>query len=63
MTIEGDFMATIQGQAIPPHTVSVDKSDEHVLRIDIEAAWKDMGLKSGWSNEVEVKVYYAIDRE
>ncbi|KAK9425724.1 putative Raffinose synthase Sip1 [Seiridium unicorne] len=61
MTIEGDFMVTIQGQPIPPHTVSIDKADEHVLRIDVEAAWKEMGLKAGWSNEVEVKVYFTID--
>lgn len=62
MTIEDDFMVTIYGQAIPPHTVSVNVADKHVLQIDIEKAWKEMDLKSGWSNEVEVKVYYAIDR-
>lgn len=61
MTIEGDFLASIQGQVIPPHTVSVDKADEHVLRIDVEAAWKEMQLDAGWSNEVEVKVYFTID--
>lgn len=61
LTIEGDFMVTIQGQAVPPHTVSIDKADEHVARIDIETAWKELGLKAGWSNEVEVKVYFAID--
>ncbi|ETS81264.1 hypothetical protein PFICI_06266 [Pestalotiopsis fici W106-1] len=61
LTIEGDFMVTIQGQAVPPHTVSVDKVDQHVVRIDIETAWKEMDLKAGWSNEVEVKVYFAID--
>lgn len=54
-------MVTIQGQAVPPHTVSIDKADEHVVRIDIETAWKELGLKAGWSNEVEVKVYFAID--
>jgi hypothetical protein len=61
LTIEGDFMVTIQGQAVPPHTVSIDKADEHVVRIDIETAWNELGLKAGWSNEVEVKVYFAID--
>jgi hypothetical protein len=61
MTIEGDFMATIQGQAIPPETVSVSEADKHVLQVDLEVAWKKMGLKAGWSNEVEVKVYFAID--
>lgn len=61
LTIDGDFMVTIQGQAIPPHTVSVDESDPRVFLIDVEAAWKELGLKAGWSNEVEVKVYFAID--
>lgn len=61
LTIDGDFMVSIQGQAIPPDTVSIDESDPHVFLIDVEAAWKELGLKAGWSNEVEVKVYFAID--
>jgi len=60
LSIEGDFMATIQGQVIPPHTVSVDKVDDRILRVDVEAAWNEMGLKSGWSNEVEVKIYFPL---
>ncbi|KAK1757368.1 raffinose synthase Sip1 [Echria macrotheca] len=60
LSIEQDFMATIQGQPLPPHTVSVDDIDRHVLRIDVEAAWKEMGLHSGWANEVEVKVYFPL---
>jgi hypothetical protein len=51
-------MVTIQGQPIPPHTVSVNKQDKHVLDVDIETAWNELGLKSGWANEVEVKVYF-----
>jgi hypothetical protein len=39
------------------HTVSVSKVDEHVLQIDTEKAWKELGLESRWSNEVEVKIY------
>jgi hypothetical protein len=31
--------------------------DQHVLEIDVAAAWKEMDLEPGWSNEVEVKVY------
>lgn len=57
MTIDGDFMITIQNQPIPRETVSVSKDDEHVLEIDVERAWEEMELQSGWSNEVEVKVY------
>lgn len=54
-------MATIQGQPIPPHTVIVSKTSSHVLEIDIETAWKEMGLDAGWSNEVEVKVYFTLE--
>jgi hypothetical protein len=54
-------MATIQGQPIPPHTVTVNKADEHVLEIDIESAWKEMDLHAGWSNEVEIKVYFSVE--
>jgi hypothetical protein len=58
MSIERDFMVTIQSQPVPPHTVTIDKRDAHVLAVDIETAWKEMGLSSGWSNEVEVKIYF-----
>jgi hypothetical protein len=50
-------MITILNKVIPLHTVSVSKSDPKVLEIDVEAAWKEMNLDSGWSNEVEVKIY------
>lgn len=56
-------MVTIQGQPIPPHTVAVNRNDEHVLDVDIEAAWNEMGLKSGWANEVQVKVYFALEKK
>lgn len=55
-------MITIQGEPIPVHTVSVDEGDEHVLNVDIETAWKEMGLQSGWSNEVQVKIYFPLER-
>ncbi|KAK8851880.1 raffinose synthase Sip1 [Apiospora arundinis] len=61
MTIEGDFLATIQGEVIPPHTVSISKADAHVLQIDVEAAWNEMKLDVGWGNELEIKVFFAID--
>ncbi|KAL1879955.1 hypothetical protein VTK73DRAFT_6535 [Phialemonium thermophilum] len=57
LTIEDHFLATIQGQPIPPHTVR--KANETVVEIDIETAWKEMGLESGWSNEVELKLYFS----
>ncbi|OTA80869.1 glycoside hydrolase family 36 protein [Hypoxylon sp. CO27-5] len=61
MSIERDFMVTIQGQPIPPHTVAVNAANDHVLNIDVETAWKEMGLEAGWSNEVEVKIYFDVE--
>lgn len=61
MSIERDFMVTIQGQPIPPHTVTVNAADDHVLNIDVETAWNEMGLEAGWSNEVEVKIYFDVE--
>jgi hypothetical protein len=51
-------MVTIQGQPIPVETVKTSKQDGYVLEVDVEQAWTRMGLHSGWSNEVEVKVYF-----
>lgn len=58
MSISNDFMITIQGQPIPVETVRISEHDEHVLEVDVERAWKEMKLQSGWSNEVETKVYF-----
>jgi len=60
MSVQDDFMATIQGQPIPAHTAGRCSHDEHVLEIDLETAWHEMGLRPGWSNEVEIKVYMNI---
>jgi hypothetical protein len=54
-------MVTILGQVIPPHTVTLNRKDRHVLDVDVETAWREMGLTAGWSNEVEVKVYFRIE--
>lgn len=63
MTIGDDFLITIQNQVIPVHTVSISKSHDSVVEIDIEKAWHEMGLHPGWSNEVEITVIFAIDHE
>lgn len=55
-------MVTIQGQPIPPHTVTKSYEDQGVLEVDVDAAWKEMGLKAGWSNEVELKIYFSIEK-
>lgn len=56
------LMITILGKVIPVHTITVSKADEHVLEIDVEKAWKELELESGWSNEVEVKIYISPSR-
>ncbi|KAK4144385.1 putative galactinol--sucrose galactosyltransferase 6 [Dichotomopilus funicola] len=63
LTVEDDFMVTILGQPVPPHTVSVSKQDGHVLEVDVETAWDEMGLEAGWSNEPQVKVNFALDKK
>jgi hypothetical protein len=51
------LMITIQGKVLPIHTITISKVSEFVLEIDLEKAWKELDLESGWSNEVEVKIY------
>jgi len=51
------MLITILNKVIPGHTVTVSKEDPHVIEIDVLTAWKELDLKSGWSNEVEVKIY------
>lgn len=45
---------------IPVHTVAISAVDKYVLEIDIGKAWKEMGLESRWSNDVEVKVHFSL---
>jgi hypothetical protein len=54
---EHAMMITILGKVIPVGVIKVSEVDEHVLEIDVERAWKELDLESGWSNEVEVKAY------
>jgi hypothetical protein len=60
MTIEGDFLITIQEKVIPLHVVAISKIDNHVLEIDIGKAWKELDLESRWSNDVEVKIHFSL---
>lgn len=60
MTIEGDLMVTLQDQAVPVHTVSISKGDSRVLEVDIETAWKELGLKSEKGDQVEVRVLFNV---
>ncbi|KAK3897535.1 glycoside hydrolase [Staphylotrichum tortipilum] len=60
LSVQDDFMVMILGQPVPAHTVSVNAQDAHVLDVDIETAWKEMGLHPGWSNEVRPTVYFPL---
>ena len=57
--VDGNIMVTISKRAVPRHTV-VAKGK--VLEIDVEAAWKEMELNSGWGNEVAVEVFVNSER-
>lgn len=59
-TVKENFMVTLMGKAVPEHTVrktGVDGNRAKVLGIDVLTAWKDMGLSSGWNNEVTIQIY------
>ncbi|KAL8726811.1 MAG: hypothetical protein Q9166_006493 [cf. Caloplaca sp. 2 TL-2023] len=49
-------MVLIRTRPVPAHTVRVAEDNEKVLEIDVETAWREMGLGAGWGNEVEVEV-------
>lgn len=57
ISFKDDMMITIQGKVIPLSAVQTSKVDSHVLEIDVAAAWKELDLDAGWSNEVEVKIF------
>lgn len=58
LSIRDDLMITILGSPIAFETVAISEVDNHILEIDIAKAWKLGNLNAGWSNEVEVKVYF-----
>jgi len=57
ISFEDTLLITILGKVLPIEVVKVSKADPHVLEIDVAKAWKGLDLDSGWSNEVEVKIY------
>ena len=54
--VEDDFMVLIHGRPVPIECVKVNDACGKVLEVDVERAWKEMGEKAGWSNEVSVEV-------
>ena len=59
MTVDGDFMATIQDRPVPRSSVRVSEEDDSVFEVDIQTAWNEMGLDASRSNEVEVRVHFS----
>jgi hypothetical protein len=57
LSYKDEMIITILGKVLPLHTVNISQANEHVLEIDIAAAWKELDLEPGWSNEVEVKIH------
>ncbi|EEH05104.1 alpha-galactosidase [Histoplasma capsulatum G186AR] len=59
-SIEKGFMVMLSGRAVPVHTVQLQPAGaggQKVVAIDVAAAWKELGLSNGWSNEVVVQVF------
>jgi hypothetical protein len=54
--IKDDFFAVLFGIPIPSHCVGVSEKEENVLELDLARAWREMGQKASWSNEVAVEV-------
>ncbi|RMD40466.1 hypothetical protein DV735_g4650, partial [Chaetothyriales sp. CBS 134920] len=57
-----EMMVLLHGQPVPADKVTVSKNadggdDGFVIQIDVQAAWKEMDLSPGWSNEVGVEVF------
>jgi len=57
LNIEKDFMVLLEGKVVSMERTRKSTTCECVLEVDIEGAWRDMGLKAGWSNEVGVEVF------
>ncbi|KAK3674851.1 hypothetical protein LTR78_005195 [Recurvomyces mirabilis] len=58
-SVEKDFMVMIFGKPAPVGCVKVSEEvgGGNVLAVDVERAWKEMGLEAGWNNEVSVEVF------
>lgn len=52
-----NLLIMISGQVVPFSTVKKSAQSDTVLEVDIETAWNELGLTSGWSNEVTVILY------
>lgn len=68
--VDDHFLVTMGGQVLPRECVKStlldDKNEvpagggiriDGVLEVDVERAWKEMGLKPGWGNETSVEIF------
>lgn len=54
-SVEDDVLVMVSEKVVPMHTVTIAEQAP-VLEVDVEAAWDEMGLEAGWSNEVRMLV-------
>lgn len=54
-SVEEDVLVMLSEKVVPVHTVTIAEQAP-VLKVDVEAAWDEMGLEAGWSNEVRLLV-------
>ena len=57
------MMVQVMGSPVPACTVTKSKTDPRVLEVDVETAWREMGLKAQWNNEVAVELYLRTSDE
>jgi hypothetical protein len=48
------FLVTIAGNVVPFHTVKKSSQSNTVLEIDLETAWNELNLSTGWSNAIVI---------
>ncbi|KAI9662662.1 MAG: hypothetical protein M1831_002705 [Alyxoria varia] len=72
--IDGEVMVLLEGRAVPRACVevgsdhsgageaeSVEGKGGSVLSVDLGSAWREMGLRSGFRNEVNVEMFVSLD--
>jgi len=60
MDINEDIMVLLEGKPVPVGRLMVSFAESSVLEIDVERAWKEMGLQAKYSNEVDVELFVKV---
>lgn len=55
--LEQDTFVLLEGKPMPFACIGRSKADPLVLEVDIETAWKQMKLDSGYSNQVDAEIF------